>query len=148
LEAAFILLEFKSLSRRIFIGIHSLPPSLVRRIGPSEEFLTEGIGETAVFLAHIERGFGVPAGNFFSGLFFFYRIELVHLVLISITIISTFIHLCEAYLSIARHIHQWCHFFKLQEMGKSGVVGSVGFMLRQYMKPEYVNLVLLDNTIG
>jgi hypothetical protein len=35
LEAAFILLESPSPSRRIFIGSHSLPPSLVRRIGPS-----------------------------------------------------------------------------------------------------------------
>jgi hypothetical protein len=31
----FVLLEFSSPSRRIFIGSHSLPPSLVRRIGPS-----------------------------------------------------------------------------------------------------------------
>jgi hypothetical protein len=31
LEAVFILLEFPSPSRRIFIGSHSLPPSLVRR---------------------------------------------------------------------------------------------------------------------
>jgi hypothetical protein len=35
LEAALVLLEFRSPSRRIFIGSHSLPPSLVRRIGPS-----------------------------------------------------------------------------------------------------------------
>jgi hypothetical protein len=35
LEAVFILLELQSPSRRIFIGSHSLPPSLVRRIGPS-----------------------------------------------------------------------------------------------------------------
>jgi hypothetical protein len=34
LEAVFVLLEFQSPSRRIFIGSHSLPP-LVRRIGPS-----------------------------------------------------------------------------------------------------------------
>jgi hypothetical protein len=34
LEAVFILLEFPSPSRRIFIGSHSLPLS-VRRIGPS-----------------------------------------------------------------------------------------------------------------
>jgi hypothetical protein len=40
LEAAFILLEFSSPSRRIFIGSHSLLPSLVRRIGPST---TEGL---------------------------------------------------------------------------------------------------------
>jgi hypothetical protein len=36
LEAVFVLLEFSSPSRRIFIGSHSLPPSLVRRIGPSK----------------------------------------------------------------------------------------------------------------
>jgi hypothetical protein len=36
LEVVFILLEFPSPSRRIFIGSHSLPPSLVRRIGLSD----------------------------------------------------------------------------------------------------------------
>jgi hypothetical protein len=35
LKVVFILLDFPSPSRRIFIGSHSLPPSLVRRIGPS-----------------------------------------------------------------------------------------------------------------
>jgi hypothetical protein len=35
LEVVFVLLEFPSPSRRIFIGSHSLPPSLVRRIGLS-----------------------------------------------------------------------------------------------------------------
>jgi hypothetical protein len=43
LEAAFLLLEFSSPSRRIFIGSHSLPPSLVRRIGPSD---TCGLGRS------------------------------------------------------------------------------------------------------
>jgi hypothetical protein len=60
-----------------------------------EEFPAEGIGETVVFLVHIEREFGVPAGNFLRGLLFFYHIELVHLVLNSIAIIFTFIHICE-----------------------------------------------------
>jgi hypothetical protein len=33
-----------------------------------EEFPTEGTGEAIVFLAHIERGFGVPVGDFMCGL--------------------------------------------------------------------------------
>jgi hypothetical protein len=33
-------------------------------------------------------------------------------------------------------------------MGKSDVIGSVGFMLRWYMKPMYIDLVLPDNTMG
>jgi hypothetical protein len=60
-----------------------------------EEFPTEGTGETVIFLAHIERGFGVPAGDFLRDLLHFYHIELVHLVPNSITIIATFIHLCR-----------------------------------------------------
>jgi hypothetical protein len=90
-----------------------------------------GTGETVVFLAHIQRGFGVPAGDFLRGLFYFYRIELVHLVPNSIIVIDTFIHLYEAYLGIAPHFHLWRHSFELKKTGKVGVVGSVGFMLRR-----------------
>jgi hypothetical protein len=86
-------------------------------------------------------------GDLFHGLLFFYRIELVHLVLNSITIIST-IHLCKDYLGTVPHFHLWHHFFELKKTGKSGVVGSVGFMLRRYMKPEYVDLMLRNNTTG
>jgi hypothetical protein len=76
-----------------------------------EEFPTEGINEIVVFLTHIERRFGVSAGDFFLHLVFFYRIEIVHLAQNSITIICTFIHLCEAYLGIAPHFHLWCQIF-------------------------------------
>jgi hypothetical protein len=71
------------------------------------EFPTEGTGETVIFLTHIKRGFGIPAGDFLHELLHFYRIELVHLAQNSITIISTFIHHCEAYLSITPHFHLW-----------------------------------------
>jgi hypothetical protein len=111
-----------------------------------EEFPTEGTGKAIVFLAHIECGFRIPVRDFFHDLLFFYQIELVHLVPNSITIISTFIHLCEAYLGIAPHFHLWHHFFELKKTGKSGVVGSFVFMICWYMKPEYVDLVLPDNT--
>jgi hypothetical protein len=63
-----------------------------------------------------------------------------------ITIISTFIHLCEAYHGIAPHFHMWRHFFELKKTGKAGVVSSVSFMLRRNMKSEYIDLALPDNT--
>jgi hypothetical protein len=113
-----------------------------------EEFLIEGTGETIVFLSHIECGFGIPAGDFLRGLLHFYRIELVHLVPNSITIISTFVHLCEAYFSIAPQFHLWRHFFELKKTGKGEVVGSVSFMLCRNMKSEYIDLTLPDNTTG
>jgi hypothetical protein len=112
-----------------------------------EAFPTETTNETVVFLMHIERGFGVLVGDFLRGLLHFYRIELVHLAPNSITIISTFVHLCEAYLSIVPHFHLWCHFFELKKTGQGVVVGSVGFMLRRNMKSEYIDLTLPENTI-
>jgi hypothetical protein len=118
------------------------------RPAAGEEFPTEGTGETVVFLTHIEREFGVQADDFLRGLLHFYRIELVHLAPNSITIISTFIHLCETYLDIAPHFHLWRHFFELKKTGKGVVVGSVGFMLRRNMKSEYIDLTLPDNTTG
>jgi hypothetical protein len=70
-----------------------------------EAFPTEGTGKTVVFITHIERGFGVPAGDFLRRLLQFYQIELVHLAPNSITTIATFIHLCEAFLGITPHFH-------------------------------------------
>jgi hypothetical protein len=116
------------------------------RPAAGEEFPMEGTGETVVFLAHIKRGFGVPVRDFLCGLLHFYCIELMHLAPNSITIISTFVHLCEAFLGIVPHFHLWRHFFELKKTGKGTVVGSVGFMLRQNMKSEYINLTLPDNT--
>jgi hypothetical protein len=72
----------------------------------------------------------------------------VHLAPNSITIITTFIHLCEAFLGITPHFHLWRHFFELKKMGKGVVVGSVNFMLRRNMKSEYIDLALPDNTTG
>jgi hypothetical protein len=116
------------------------------RPAAGEDFPTEGTSETVVFLAHIERGFSVPTGDFLRGLLHFYRIELVHLALNSITIISTFVHLSEAYLGIAPHFYLWRHFFELKKTSKGVVIDSVGFMLCRNMKLEYIDLTLPDNT--
>jgi hypothetical protein len=95
-----------------------------------------GDQQDLVFLTHIERRFGVLADDFLRGLLHFCRIELVHLAPNLITIIATFIHLCEAYLGIMPHFHLWRH------------LSSVSFMLHQNMKSQYIDLVLPDNTIG
>jgi hypothetical protein len=70
----------------------------------------------------------------------------VHLAPNSITIIATFIHLCEAFLGITPHLHLWRHFFELKKTVKGVVVGSVSFMLRRNMKSKYIDLALPDNT--
>jgi hypothetical protein len=118
------------------------------RPAAGEAFPTEGTSETVVFLTHIERGFGVPLDDFLRGLLHFYHIMLVHLTPNSITIIATFIHLCEVYFGIAPHFHLWRHFFELKKTSKGVIVGSVSFMLRWNMKFEYIDPALPDNTTG
>jgi hypothetical protein len=68
-----------------------------------EEFPTADVKEQVVFALYFERGFNLPVGDFFRGLLYYYKVELVHLVPNSITVVSTFIHFYEAYLGISPH---------------------------------------------
>jgi hypothetical protein len=83
-----------------------------------EEFPSEDVKEQVIFSSFFERSFNLPAGDFFRSLLYYYRLELVHLVPNSITIVSTFIHFCEAYLGIPPHFAMWRHFFCVKSTGK------------------------------
>jgi hypothetical protein len=101
------------------------------RAAPGEEFPSEDVKELVVFASFFERGFNLPTGDFFCGLLYYYRLELVYLVPNSITVVSTFIHFCEAYLGIPPHFLLWRYFFCMKSTGKrSGPVGAVMFVLR------------------
>jgi hypothetical protein len=107
------------------------------RAAAGEEFTSEDIKEQVVFASFFERGFNIPAGDFFRGLLYYYRLELVHLVPNSITVVSTFIHFCEAYLGIPPHSTLWRYFFCVKSIGKrSGPVGAVMFNLRSGLKAK------------
>jgi hypothetical protein len=88
-------------------------------------------------------------GDFFCGLLYYYQLELVHLVPNSITVVSTFIHFCEAYMGISPHFLLWRYFFYVKSTGKrSGPVGAVMFNLRSCLKAEWIDTDLPDNTAG
>jgi hypothetical protein len=90
-----------------------------------EQFPSEDVKEQVVFASFFERSFNLPAGDFFRGLLYYYGLELVHLVPNSITVVSTFIHFCEAYLGISPHFLLWRYFFCVKSTGKrSGPVGG------------------------
>jgi hypothetical protein len=117
------------------------------RAATGEEFLSEDVKEQVVFGSFFEHGFNLPAGDFFRGLLYYYRLELVHLVPNSITVVSTFIHFCEAYLGIPPHFGLWRHFFCVKSTSKrSGLVGAVMFHLRSGLKAEWIATDLPDNT--
>jgi hypothetical protein len=77
------------------------------RATAGQQFPSEDVKEQVVFASFFERGFNLPVGDFFQGLLYYYNLELVQLVPNSITVVSTFIHLCEAYLGISPHFLLW-----------------------------------------
>ena len=88
----------------------------------------------------------LPVGDFFRGLLHYYRLELVHLVPNSIVLVSTFIHLCEAFLGISSNFLLWRYFFQVKSTGKhTGVVGSVMFCLRSKLKPQWIDMEVPDS---
>jgi hypothetical protein len=94
------------------------------------QFLTEDVNEQVVFASFFERDFNLPVGDFFRGLLYYYQLELVHLVPNSITVVSTFIHFCEAYLGISPDFLLWRYLFCVKSTDKrSGPVGVVMFSL-------------------
>jgi hypothetical protein len=108
--------------------------------------LTEDVKEKVVFASYFERGFNLPVGDFFCGLLYYYKLELVHLVPNSITVVSTFIHFCEAYLGISPHLLLWRHLFCVKSTGKRfGPVGVVMFCLRSGLKLEWIDSDLPNN---
>jgi hypothetical protein len=100
-----------------------------------KEFPTEDVKEQVVFASYFERGFNHPVGDFFCGLLYYYKLELVHLVPNSITIVLTFIDFCKAYLGVSPHFLLWRYLFCVKSTGKrSGPVGAVMFCLRSGLK--------------
>jgi hypothetical protein len=81
------------------------------RAAAREQFPSKDVKEQVVFASFFEHGFNLPAGDFFRRLLYYYQLELVHLIPNSITVVFTFIHLCEAYLGISPHFLLWRYFF-------------------------------------
>jgi hypothetical protein len=94
------------------------------KAGAGEEFPTEDVKEQVVFASFFERSFNLPVGDFFRSLLYYYKLELVHHVPNSITVVSTFIHLCEPYMGISPHFLFWRYLICVKSTGKrSGPVG-------------------------
>jgi hypothetical protein len=47
------------------------------RAAVGEDFSSEDVKEQVVFSSFFERGFNLPAGDFFRGMLYYYRLELV-----------------------------------------------------------------------
>jgi hypothetical protein len=80
-----------------------LPDRAVLQWRPTaeEDIPTPNMNEIVMFSSFFQRGFGLPACDFFQGLLDHYQIELFHLNPNSILQIAVFVLLYEAFLGIS-----------------------------------------------
>ena len=108
------------------------------------------MGEIVGFLPCFEPGLGIPCSNFFSGLLYYYGIQLHHLTPNSFVHLSIFVYLCEAFLGIEAHFELFRHLFHLKPQPNStnlDVVGGAGIQLRQRMDRVYIPYMLSSKVI-
>ena len=111
----------------------------------------ENTSEIVSFALYFERGLGLPCSNFFSGLMYYYGIQLHHLTPNSFVHLSIFVHLCEASLGIEPYFELFRHLFHLKPQPNStrlGVVGGAGIQLRHGMDKVYIPYKLSGKVIN
>ncbi|KAK1680933.1 hypothetical protein QYE76_041781 [Lolium multiflorum] len=94
-------------SRRILEGVSC-------RIPGDEIEPVPNPGEYVVFLAHFERGFGLPASPFFRSFLNFYKLQPHHLPGNAIFYLSCYVTFMEAYIGIRPTLETFARFFALR----------------------------------
>lgn len=84
-------------------------------------------------------GLRVDASDFLVSVLEYYRLEWSHLTPNSITALSIFAHLCEAYVEVPPTVEVFTHFYSLYHnmKGETTTLGAVYFRLRDRMKKNY-----------
>nr|CAB3486571.1 unnamed protein product [Digitaria exilis] len=99
------------------------------------------LGDQFVILSlnHIMCGLRMDASDFMVSVLAHYGIEWSHLTPNSITALSIFAHLCEAYLGVPPTVEVFAHFYRLyrNKKGETDTLGGVYFRLRDKMKRNY-----------
>ena len=72
-------------------------------------------GKWVVFLTHFERGFGLPASNFFRQFLDFFSLQPHHLLANTIVSLSAFSGFMAGYLGLWPIVEAWAKFFHLRK---------------------------------
>ncbi|KAK1618400.1 hypothetical protein QYE76_023917 [Lolium multiflorum] len=91
-----------------------IPEGVICRIPDDEIVPDPQPGERVVFLAHFERGFGLPPSSFFLDLLDFYKLQPHHLPGNSIFYLSCYATFMEAYIGIRPTLETFARFFALR----------------------------------
>ena len=98
------------------------------------------IGQIPVFQAFCECGLRLPTHPFLTLVLEHFRVELVNLVSNSITMLSVFVYLCEAYLRILPDLELFHYYYGMSR--QSGIVESCGLKLHNGKAKEYIQIFI------
>jgi hypothetical protein len=71
--------------------------------------------EMLVYVAHFERGFALPASDFFQDLLDYYGLQPHHLSANAMMTLSAFAAFCKGYAGNEAFVHGWSKYFQLQK---------------------------------
>jgi len=99
-----------------------IPPGVACRVPPEGETSpVPHFGERVIFLSHLQRGFALPASDFFRGFLDTFHLQPHHLPPNAFVFLSTFVSLFEGYLGIWPSIRHWCHYFSFRAQTIQGL---------------------------
>ena len=108
-------IEWARKSRRI-------PPEVECRVPPAGEISpSPRFAERVIFLSHLQRGFGLPASNFFRQFLDFFGLQPHHLPPNVLVFLSAFVSLFEGYLGIWPKLHHWTKYFNFRAVSVQGL---------------------------
>ena len=87
---------------------------------PGEEEPQPPEGYIVSFAHFHERGFAMPAHQFFRGLLDYYQVELQQITPNGIQHIAAFVALCKGFLGISPHFDLWWYLFVVNLLKKRG----------------------------
>ena len=96
------------------------------------------IGQIPVFQAYCECGLRLPAHPFLTLVLEHFGVELVNLGPNSITMLSVFVYLCEAYLGIPSDLELFQYYYGMAR--QAGIAGSCGLKLHDGKSKEYIQM--------
>ncbi|KAM0931747.1 hypothetical protein ACQ4PT_000057 [Festuca glaucescens] len=91
-----------------------IPKEVFCRIPGKEREPTPEPGEVVVFTAHFERGFGLPASDFFRRFLDFYELQPHHLLANAIFYLSSFVSFMEGFVGLLPTVETFARFYNLR----------------------------------
>jgi hypothetical protein len=92
-----------------------VPEGVACRLPAGETASAPEPGERVVFIAHFERGFSLPASDFFRDFLNTYDLQPHHIPANAVMILSAFAAFCEGYAGIEPLTQGWAKYFQLRK---------------------------------